>query len=281
MMKISHFIIAAVTVGAALVPDQSDAAPSYASDVVAYVPGTIRSDYQLPASALGAPSLFSASSPFSDAYVVTPFNAPYAASELTGIGAGGRLVLQLARAAETGHGFTLGVHAGVNLTNVGGAGGQASSPALALNDRQADVRVSYDGVNWVPLASDVVFDVPSNAYSAGVTTPAGQTTAGTVQADYGKPFTVVDNGVTRAGRLSDFDGLTYGQMLTLLNGSAGGTWFDLTNVPLPGVRFVEFGVDPTDDRMFVDAVVAVPEPLSGGAVVLASLLLAGRRRRMV
>jgi hypothetical protein len=279
-MKISRLILAAAVVGASFRAGRAEAA-AFASDVVGYIPGTIRSDYQLAASALGAPSLFTASSPFSKPYVVTPFNAPYAASELTGIGAGGRLVLQLGQAAETGRGFTLGVHAGVNLGNVGGAAGQASNPAATFNDRQADVRVSYDGVNWVPLANDVVFDVPSNAYSAGVTTPAGQTTAGTVPADYAKPFTVVDNGVTRAARLSDFDGLTYAQMLPLFDGSAGGTWFDLTSVPLPGVRFVEFSVDPADDRMFVDSVVAVPEPVGAGGLVLASLVLARRRRRRI
>jgi hypothetical protein len=278
-MKNSRLILAAACAGFTFTGARADAA-AFASDVVSYVPGTVRSDYQLPSSAVGAPSRFSASTPFSDALVVTPFNAPFTASELTGIGAGGRLVLQLGQTAETGHGFTLGVHAGVNLINTGGAGGQASSPALTLNDRQADVRVSYDGVDWVTLAADVVFDVPSNAYSAGVTAPAGQATAGTVEADYARPFTVTENGVTRAGRLSDFDGLTYAQMLPLLDGSAGGTWFDLTDVPLPGVRFVEFSVDVADDRMFVDSVVAVPEPVGLGGIMFASLLLERRRRRL-
>jgi hypothetical protein len=253
----------------------------FASSVVTYVPGTIRSDYQNSASALGAPSPFTASSAFSPAYVVTPFNAPYAASELTGIGAGGRLVLELGQAAETGHGFTLGVHAGVNLGNVGGTSGAAGNPAATFNDRQADVRVSYNGVDWVTLANDVVFDLPSNAFAAGVTTPAGQTTAGTVPADYTKPFTVTENGQTRAARLSDFNGLTYAQMLPLFNGSAGGTWFDLTDVPLPGVRYVEFSVDAADVQMYVDAVVAVPEPVAGGLLVLVSCVTLGRRSRRV
>jgi len=280
-MKVYRLILAAaVSIGASCLAFQAEAAASFASSVISYVPGAVRSDYQLQDSALGAPSRFTAQTAFSDAFAVTPFNAPFAASELTGIGAGGSLVLQLGQTAETGHGFTLGVHAGVNLGNVGGAGGQASNPAATFNDRQADVRVSYDGVNWVTLANDVVFDVPSNAYAAGVTAPAGQATPGTVEADYAKPFTVVDNGVTRAGRLSDFNGLTYAQMLPLFNGSAGGTWFDLTNLPLPGVRFVEFSVDATDDRMFVDAVVAIPEPVGLGVIAAAMLSLATRRRRV-
>lgn len=279
-MKISRLILAAASIGASCAAVPAEAA-AFASNVVSYVPGTIRNDYQLSASALGAPSRMTAQTAFSDPFAVTPFNAPFAASELTGIGAGGSLVLQLGQTTETGHGFTLGVHAGVNLGNVGGASGQASNPAATFNDRQADVRVSYDGVNWVTLANDVVFDVPSNAYAAGVTAPAGQATPGTVDADYAKPFTVVDHGVTRAGRLSDFDGLTYAQMLPLFNGSAGGTWFDLTSVPLPGVRFVEFSVDATDDRMFVDSVVAIPEPVGVAGLVLTSLLLARRRRRIL
>ena len=134
MSQFSHRCAIALAGALALSALPAMAGP-FAASVVTYDPGTIRSDYQKSASALGAPSPFTASSPFSSAYVVTPFNAPYSSSELTGIGPGGRLVLELGQTAETGHGFTLGVHAGVDGDRqVGGTyhvqlGGEGS-PAL-------------------------------------------------------------------------------------------------------------------------------------------------------
>src|SRR5688572_18319804 len=141
MRHLSHAF--AIALAGALGLTLPAAAAPFASSVVSYQPGTIRSDYRLQDSALGSPASFTASSPFSQAMVVTPFNAPYAPSELTGVGVGGRLVLELGQIAETGRGHTLGVHAGVNLGNVGGASGAAGNPAVAFNDRQADVRVSF------------------------------------------------------------------------------------------------------------------------------------------
>ena len=67
-------------------------------------------------------------------------------------------------------------------------------------------------------------------------------------------------------------------LLSVLDGSAGGTWFDLTNVALPEVNFVEFSVTGAGQTMFVDAVVAIPEPASLGAVLLGAGALALRRR---
>jgi hypothetical protein len=247
------------------------AAP-YAVEVIDYQPGTIRSDYRVAGSAVGPIGQFTGTSPFAPTpLVVSPFNAPWTAGEITGIGPGGRLVLKLGQTAPTGSGYTLGVHAGVNLANVGQTEAQASNPAATFNFRRADLRVSADGQNWVPLASDVVFNVPTNAFAAGVTQPEGQSTPGTIQADYTKPF---------VGTLADFSGLTYPQMLALLNGSAGGTWFDLTNVPLSGVNYVEFTVGADDQQMYVDAVVTTPEPAAGivvFGVFLATALRLGRK----
>jgi len=233
----------------------------YAEEVMQYTPGTIRPDYQIAASALGKTA---SSTPV----VVSPFNAPFAPTELTGIGPGGKLVLRLGQTAPTGQGYTLGVHAGVNLTNVGGTPGAAGNPATTFSFRRADIRVSFDNDTWFSLADNVVFNVPTNWFSAGVTAPATQTEPGTVNADFTKPFT---------GSLSSFNGLTYSQMLTLLDGSAGGKWFDLTSVPLPGVNYVEFSVGSDDSQMFLDMVAVAPEPTCLALVSFGALLL--RRRR--
>jgi len=47
------------------------------------------------------------------------------------------------------------------------------------------------------------------------------------------------------------------------------------------VRFVEFSVDPTDQQMFVDSVVAIPEPIGVGAICVTAFVLTARRRRVV
>jgi hypothetical protein len=239
-----------------------EAAP-WADTVMQYTPGTIRSDYQVGTASLGKTAS-------STGVVVTPFNAPFSPNELTGIGPGGNLVLHLGQTAATGQGYTLGVHSGVNLLNVGGASGQAANPASTFSARRADISVAYEFGTWIPLQSDVVFDVPTNWYSEGVSAPASQTTAGTKDADFTKPF---------VGSLSSFNNLTYAQMLTLLDGSAGGKWFDLTNVNLPGVNYVQFSVDAQDVQMYVDMVVAVPEPATMTTILLASMAAGLSRRR--
>jgi hypothetical protein len=258
-MKIRH-ALAVVALSAAT----AHASP-WADKVMDYHPGTIRSDYQVGTASLGKTAS-------STGVVVTPFNAPFSSNELTGIGPGGNLILRLGQTAATGHGYTLGVHAGVNLQLAPGTTAQAGNPASTFSVRRSDISVSYDNITWVPLQNDVVFNVPTNWYSEGVTAPVSQTTAGTKEADFTKPFT---------GALGDFNGLTYAQMLTLLDGSAGGKWFDLTNVNLPGVNYVQFTVDTNDVQMYVDMVVAVPEPAAVTTLLVGAIGIVLARRRSV
>jgi hypothetical protein len=91
---------------------------------------------------------------------------------------------------------------------------------------------------------------------------------GTEVADFTKPFTRV---------LSDFDGLNWPNILTLLNGSAGGEWIDLTSVPYGDVNFVRFDVG-AGQTMYVDAVAVVPEPATIGALAIVACAVLGRRR---
>jgi hypothetical protein len=67
-------------------------------------------------------------------------------------------------------------------------------------------------------------------------------------------------------------------MLTLLNGSAGGTWLDVSGTGLSSVQFVRFEVpEGAATRMVVDAVTAVPEPAAMGLMCVPLLFLARRR----
>lgn len=252
----------------------SDATP-FAVEVIEYVRDKDAADNPAAAAgALGKTAAFTPAAPEwgTPAYVVTPFNATYAADDLVAIGDGGRLVLKLGQPAQVGAGRTLGVHAGVGLIDGNWPNGTILGPATPYSAfRSADVRVSGDGVNWVLLGSDLVFELPTNWYAAGVITPGAQETAGTAEADFTKPF---------GGTLSDFDDGGWSDTLAVLDDSAGGTWLDLSGVPLAAVNYVEFSVSGADEVMYVDAVVAVPEPAYAGAVLFGLLALRhGRVKR--
>ena len=233
----------------------------FASSVVSYAPGDgIAATYQQPASALGMPA---GDTSFG---VLTPFNAAFLGPHIVGIGPGGSLALQLDQSAPTGAGAgaTIGVHAAVGLVDTNWPSGNAGPTAtLYTNPRAAEVLVSDDGARWHSLGSRE-FDIPTNFYSQGVTTPGLQMEPGTQVADFTRPFT---------RPLSDFDGKTWPAILPLLDGSAGGEWLDLSTVPYPAVNFVRFDAG-TGQTMYVDAVAVIPEPAAALMLFLGGALLA-------
>ncbi len=255
-------------IGAAVVsPFASQAfAQSVADTVVSYNPinapptfggGT----YNVSSGALGLPT---ANTGFGD---LTPFNGAFDVNQVTGIGNGGSLVLHMSQPIRT-NGVTLGVHAAAGLIESPYGSGHTSDPATNYTDpRIATISVSNDGNNWVSLGQHQ-FDNPTNYYAQGVTTPDYDTTVGT-PANFFQPFT---------GTLSDFSNKDWPGVEAVLNGSAGGDWFDLSGTGLPQVNFVKFDVTRASDEMFVDSVVGlvVPEPTL--LSFAAAMLLIGRRR---
>lgn len=263
----------AVLLSLTLAAAASGQSSPFAVEVVQYSPGAAPSTYQDPAAALGKTAEFTPALPEfnTPAYVVTPFNATYAQDDLVAIGNGGRLVLRLGQPAPAGAGHAIGVHTGVGLIDSNWPSGLISGPATPYTAfRSADVRVSADGLEWFSLGTDLVFELPTNWYAQGVTLPGAQETPGSLEADFTQPF---------LGLLGDFDDADWPTMLDILGGSAGGTWLNLTAVPVPAVQFVEFSVNGADELMFVDAVVALPEPGIAAPVLLGGALLARRRRR--
>jgi hypothetical protein len=236
----------------------------FAGSVVSYAAGDgIGASYQNPQAALGMPA---GDTSFG---VLTPFNAAFLGSHIVGIGAGGSLVLDLDPSAATGAsaGATIGVHAAVGLIDTDWPNGNAGPVATPYtNARSAEVLVSDNGSRWHSLGSRT-FDVPTNFYSQGVTTPGLQMEPGTQVADFTKPFT---------RPLGDFDGKAWPAILTLLDGSAGGEWLDLSTVPYPAVNFIRFDAG-AGQTMYVDAVAVVPEPASLGMLLIGGALLAWRR----
>ena len=242
---------------------QADVNAFYADQVVSYTPGTLLatdSSYDNPAAALGGLNPLAGSYDGIN-YYLTPFDSAYSSSDLVEIGAGGSLVLKLAQTAST-NGYTIGVHTGLGLIDSAYPEGTNTNPATYFNSfiRQADVLVSADGVNWGNLGT-VTFDNPSNYYAGSTTDPEGLVPGVGPLANVGEPF---------LGSLSSFNGLNWQQTLSVLNGSAGGTWLNLSGVrdengnPITGVNYIEFVVpanpplEPNTsipELMMVDAVV--------------------------
>ena len=250
------------------------AAPAVASgaifgdQVVGYTAGTAPANFQNAQAAVGP---INGDTGFGG---LNPFNPPFSDNHIVIVGAGGSLTLRLSEPVATAGG-SLGVFANNGLVDVSpdGSGRAGSPPATFSPPPRAVVSVSSDGTAYVPLiVPPVTFDNPTNAYLDATIENYFQP-PGTQFADQGKPF---------FGRLSDFAGETYPQMRSRLAGSAGGTWLDLSAVPLGQVRFVKFDVPAgADYRMVVDSVSAVPEPAAGAVVLvaLASGLLRRTRRR--
>jgi hypothetical protein len=253
----------------------ANGAPVSASEVVSYVPGTAREDYRNASAALGLPAgdtTFGA---------LTPFNPPFSNNHVVIVGPGGELTLRLSAPVAPVPGVAtpeLGVFVNNGLVDVSPGGtGTAGNPASTFSPAPAArVSVSDDGSRFVPLAGGpldlVTFSNPTNFYTDthidNYSAPLGNQPA-----DFSRPFT---------GNLSSFDGLTYEQMLGVLNGSAGGNWLDLSGTGLSSVQLVRFEVpEGSDARLVLDALTAVPEP--GAACValapLAAVLLGRVRRR--
>ena len=243
------------------------AAPVSAAEVVSYAPGTAREDFRNAAAALGLPSgdtTFGA---------LTPFNPPFSNEHIVLVGAGGELTLRLSAPVTPRAGHEIGVFANNGLVDASPAGtGTATSPVSTFSPAPAArVSVSADGRQFVPLAGGalVAFANPTNFYTdTSITNYSAP--LGSAPADFSRPF---------AGALSDFAGLAYDEMLTLLDGSAGGTWLDVSGTGLPAVQYVRFEVPAgADVRMVVDAVTAVPEPAALSLLLLPAILLRRRVR---
>lgn len=236
------------------------------SQVVNYNAGTVVNSYwgtpyTTQSAALGTPDatqnvpdVFNGSTQiaFADNSAITPFNASYNPANVVAIqGAGGTITLKLSAPVVIGSGAAIGVHAGVGLQDASFPTGQNLNPAVTYTDpRQADLQVSADGINWVDLG-DKTFDNPTNIYS-DETDPTG-TKPGTTFSNFFEPF---------FGKLSSFNGADFAQTLSILNGSAGGNWFDVSGIALAQIDYVKLST-ADGEKMFLDSV----DGVSGASLV--------------
>ncbi len=238
-------------------------ATSFATEVIAYVPGTNASgSHTIPLTALGEPSRTTGSGN------VTPFEAPFLASEIVSIGAGGSLTIRMGDLVEDDPANPFGV----DLLIFGNAffgrtvDGRASGSVFR---EPAHIAVSQDGLTFIEIPNIFADDLfPTNGWQDG---------AGTIPTDFGLP---VDPSLTAA----DFAGRDLAGIAALYAGSGGGTGVDLASVGLPWIEFVRIS-QPAGDTWSaeIDAfadVVAVPEPATGMLLAAALGALAfGRRSR--
>ncbi|MCG3181734.1 MAG: hypothetical protein BIFFINMI_04134 [Phycisphaerae bacterium] len=261
----------------------------FASEVVSYDPGVnelptifgTSLHYDQPQVAVGSPDGLTGET---DGFpsVLSPFSGAYERDEIVAVGEQGHLTLKFAAPVYVGAGYEIGVIANVSLYDQSYPNGQAYDPALTTSTHSAVVEVSADNAHWVSLGS-ITFDIPANFY-----TDSGpfDSVRGTQEADFGKAF-------VPAGGLSAFDGLDNSGILTLLDGSGGGTWIDLGGTGLSQIQYIRFSV-PDDGQEFIDSYAVIdavavnnlallpqpaPEPASVALLVLGGAACSVWRRR--
>jgi hypothetical protein len=262
--EMKNICLALALAGGVVVPQIGHA--QYADAVISYTPGTGEgTSYENSTAALGAPALGGS---------VTPFEPPYQASQIVGIGAGGEITLQMSSPIVNNPADPYGINFNVfaNQFFIEGSGGVVSG--LYDHPVSMTVKVSSDGSTWYTLN-------PALAPQANTLFP----TAGS-----GNPQIAVNPSLT----LANFTGQSLAGITSLYAGSAGGTGYDLSwaqdangnSVDLTSVNYVQF--DVSSGFFYLDAVsdvTPVPEPSYGwGSAVAAAGLLLVRfksKRRLV
>jgi hypothetical protein len=247
----------------------------FAVEVISYAAGTVpNSNFSDPNSALGSPNgVAGENTAFPN--VLNPFGAAFGQDELTQIRPGGHLTLRLARPVVIGPGPEISVIENVALTDAAWPNGTAGNPVSTFGSGMGKVEVSADGTTWEDLngGNPILFDRPAMFYTNAI--PSDTAAPNDPQlTDFGKPFDPV-------GGLSAFNGLTYPQIVTLMDGSGGGTWLDLDESGLAQVEFVRFSVPAgSATTLEIDAVaLRVPEPATWMLLSLGAVLMIATRRR--
>jgi len=235
------------------------ASPVYtAAEVVEYHAGAgVLADLTDPGAALTLPSMSTGPDWWDGNF--SPFNPHYRAGEIVQVGHGGQLTLRLERFVRVVPGQR---HLGVweNIMLVAASGGLVGQPPGLFGADSAVVEVSANGTDFVSIGV-VTFDMFGNywADSAGPYSQSG----GTMPADFGRPFT---------GDPAALGGATYARVLEFLEGTAGGTWIDLSPSGLERVGWVRFSGVGEGLTLEIDAV-TINTALAGEPTVVPRLIM--------
>jgi len=222
----------AVAVVCALAGASPARSNDFASSVVSYVPGTNPANgFTNPSAALGAPERFTGEGISPGA--VTPFVPAFGTSEIVSIGAGGSLTLAfsppIVDVADNPFGIDLIVFG--NSFFMDGAWPRGVCAGLAADG--GSVQVSPDGVQWITVP---------DAIADGLFPTMGFTDVGPYSSTDGflptDPHLPVDPSLTMA----DLQEMSYGELVAVYAGSAGGTGIDLASVGLPSAVAVRIVV---------------------------------------
>ncbi len=267
---------------ASLLLTASAIAGGTAAQVVQYNPGTgYATDWTTGAgftdatAALGEPSrqTVDPDPQFGGTFPVDPFSPPYQVNQITSIGAGGSLTVQLSepvvRDATHPYGIDFLVFGSSGFLIVNGdytGGGVTDGTLFGAQDGQTRIEVSADGQTFFTLAPSLapVFDSYLPTDGAGDFYRAANPALGE----------------------ADFAGKDLAQIRARYAGSAGGTGYSLAwardaqgnPVGLDQASFVR--LDVLSGHAEIDAIVAVPEPATWTLLTLgaAGIALASRRR---
>jgi len=240
----------------------------FADSVVSYSQGSgVISGFGNPNAALGAPTTFIG---YQNA---DPFNPPYQASDIVGVGTGGSLLLHLAQPVYNqphpfGLDFIIFGHSGFNITNFDYSGGGITDGSFFTGGTSTShVSVSADGITFFTLNPSLAPQVD-----------------GLFPTDSGHdPLLPVNPALTQ----NDFAGKDLAGIRALYGGSAGGMGFDLSlaqdalgnSVFLPVANYVR--IDVLSGPAYIDAVSVVPEPRVGAMMVLGGIVSFWIRRKRV
>jgi len=237
----SRPLLCAALLQLAITAEVVGSSPVYtAAEVASYVPGSgVFQGLTAPAAALGLPSAVTGTNSWDGNF--SPFNSHYGNGEIVQVGQGGHITLRLERFVHPSPGVpSIGVWENVFL--VTGVDGRVGTPPGLFGADSAFVEASADGTNFVS-AGFIEFGWFGN-YWADSLGPFAQIT-GSVRADFGRPH----------GRsLADFSGADYASVLSLLGGTAGGTWIDLSVTGLERVGWVRFSGVQSGATLEIDAV---------------------------
>ena len=235
----------------------------FADSVVSYSPGTgVNPSYTNPNAALGAPTTFIG---YQNA---DPFNPPYQASDIVGLGVNGSITLQFNTPIQNnpsnpyGLDFIIFGHAGFNEDF---STGTTDGTLFTGGTADVQVSVSTDGVTFYTL-NLALTPMVDGLYPTDAS---------------GNPFLPVNPALTAA----DFAGKDLAGIQALYAGSAGGAGFDLSwaldgnnqSIALSSVNYVR--LDDLSGVAYIDAISVVPEPSVVSLALLAGVGLVARVRR--
>lgn len=246
----------ALVVGICLLSLRDSVATPYAERVVAYRPGEgAAPGYDKSETVLGEPARTAPAGPVD--LPVTPFNPPWAASQLVSIGKGGSLTVELGTPVRNQSSNPYGI----DLILFGNNGFKVNDYSVPEADWTTDGTLfTFD-----PPGSSKIWVSSDNIDYYELVAPEGLT----VQVDSLFPTDGAGDFQTPVNpnlHSSDFNGRTLAGIRALYSGSAGGTGFDLawarrsdgSAAGLDSAQYVR--IDVLDGKVELDAFVVVPEP---------------------